>query len=311
MSGELRPLPGLVASASKKSPRIFIFFLVFSILGFGLVDRSPWRGTDLLGVALIKNCIDAFHGFSTSCIVPNLYGSVIATDGPLFTWIASSLIIVIEFLLINILNQNFNFELMDDFGRVIQSFFALLGLTVLWLATKKLALRRESKPNDPLGIGPTSDKFSSNIADCSVLVTISCLGLIMPWHELGKTGLNFMLNSTVFFAFVIAPESPKKAGVLFGIASSLLMLCSGIGSFIAVCLAGFVIFFSCYPWTLVQKIFLTRSIVFSLITFCPVVFFVVNYESENLLQTWWQGQLVLEKPQPLHLIKTWLWTWAA
>ena len=58
------------------------------------------------------------------------------------------------------------------------------------------------------------------------------------------------------FAIVIAPETPRKAGVLFGISSSLLMLCSGVGSFIAVYFAGFVIFFTCYPWTLVKKIFL-------------------------------------------------------
>ena len=309
MSGELRPLPGLVASASKKSPRIFIIFLVFSILGFGLIDRSPWRGTDLYGVALVKNCIDAFHGFSTSCIVPNLYGSVITSDGPLFTWIASFIVLVCEFLYTKVLNLNFSFTFIDDLGRIIQSFFALFGLTILWLATKNLALKRESKPNDPLGIGPTSDKFSSNIADCSVLVTISCLGLIMPWHELGKTGLNFMLHSLVFFAIVIAPETPRKAGVLFGISSSLLMLCSGVGSFIAVYFAGFVIFFTCYPWTLVRKIFLLHSIALSIIIFFSMTFLDVNYRSENLIQIWWQNQLTLDKPQPLFLIKTWLWTW--
>ena len=274
-----------------------------------MIDRGPWRGTDLYGVALIKNCIDAFQGFSASCIVPNLYGSVIANDGPLFTWIASAFIVFFKFIFSNLLSLNFSLEIIDDVGRVIQGFFALSGLTILWLATKKLALRRESKPIDPLGIGPTSEKFSSNIADCSVLITISCLGLIMPWHELGKTGLNFMLNATIFFAIVTAPETPKKAGALFGISSSLLMLCSGVGSFLAVCLAGFVIFFTCNPWTLVKKIFLAFAVLFSVITFFPVVFFIFTHSSENLLQTWWQNQLTLDKPQPLYLIKTWLWTW--
>jgi len=66
LSGEIRPLPGLVASASKKSPRLFIIFIIISILGFGLVDRGPWRGADLYGVALVKNCIDAYHNFSSS-----------------------------------------------------------------------------------------------------------------------------------------------------------------------------------------------------------------------------------------------------
>ena len=87
------------------------------------------------------------------------------------------------------------------------------------------------------------------------------------------------------------------------------MLCSGVGSFLAVCLAGFVIFFTCNPWTLVKKIFLAFAVLFSVITFFPVVFFIFTHSSENLLQTWWQNQLTLDKPQPLYLIKTWLWTW--
>jgi hypothetical protein len=298
-----------VASASKKSPRPFIFFLIFSILCFGLIDRGPWRGSDLYGMALIKNCVDSFHGFSSSCIVPNLYGSVIASDGPLFTWIASFLIILFGSLFENITNFEFNLNYMDDLGRVIQSFFVISGLSILWFATKKLAMRRESKPNDPLGIGPTSEKFSSNIADCSVLITISCLGLIMPWHELGKTGLNFMLHAAALYAIVIAPETPKKGGILFGVNASLLLLCSGTGSFTAIYFASLVIFSITYPWTLVKKSFLSHSLISSTIILTPLIFFVLSDESEKLFKVWWQSQLTLDKIQPLFLIKTWLWTW--
>ena len=309
MSGELRPPPGLVASASKKSPRLFILFLVTSILGFGLIDRGPWRGGDLYGMALIKNCVDAFNGISTSCIVPNLYGSVLANDGPLFTWIASSLIIITDLYFQNVFNHRFDINYMDDLGRVIQSFFVLLGLIILWFGAKKLAMRKESKPNDPLGIGPTSEKFSSNIADCCVLITISCLGLIMPLHELGKTGLNFMLHAAIFWAIVIAPEMPKRAGTVFGITSSLLFLCSGIGPFFSVNLAIFIICFNCYPWTLVKKTFILRSLLSCLIIISPIILYILDKESDKLVHSWWELQFIIDKARPLFLIKTWLWTW--
>lgn len=185
----------------------------------------------------------------------------------------------------------------------------MTGLVVLWFATKTLALRRESKPNDPLGIGPCSEKFSSNIADCCILLTLSCLGLIMPWHELGKTGLNFMLQATAFYAVVIAPEKPKKAGAIFGATASLLLLCSGVGSFLAIYLAIFIICFRSYPWILVGKTFLKYSLLFSVVIVSPLIFSKFSEESLRLLNLWWGHQMSFGKIEPLFLLKTWLWTW--
>ncbi|OUW02285.1 MAG: hypothetical protein CBD16_04380 [Betaproteobacteria bacterium TMED156] len=302
-------MPGLVASASKNTPRLFIILIIFSILGFGLFDRSPWRGTDLFGTALIKSCVDAYYLSSLSCIVPNFYGSIFASEGPLFTWSISFLILSINFLLKVSQLEPISINYFDDLARIIQSFYILIGLSILWIGTKTLALRRESKPIDPLGIGPTSEKFSSNIADCSVLITISCLGLIMPWHEVGKTGLNFLLFSTIFYSLSIAPEKPKKAGAIFGVTSLAVLFSSGIGVFIFTYLASLIICFRTYPWYLVGKTFHSYSLFFLLLGSLPFFFIEFKAESISLIKIWVEYQTSQEKFQPFFLIKTWLWTW--
>ncbi len=309
MSGEVRALPGLAASSSKNSPRLFIIILIFSILCFGIFGRDPWRGSDIYGTALIKNCLDALSGYSTSCITPNLYGSVILSEGPLFTWISSIIIHYCDFLLQYFFDLSLSLKFYDDVGRATQIFFVFSGLSILWTATKKLAKRRESKPNDPLGIGPTSEKFSSNIADCSVLLTISCLGLVTPWHEVGKTGLNLFLYSSLFYSLCIAPEQPKKAGSLFGLLSILILLSAGIGALIALIIANLIIFSKTYPWYLVRKTFHRNCFFFSTI---PIFFILLlNYKIgiDDNLKVWIDGQISRSEFQPFFIIKTWLWTW--
>ena len=83
----------------------------------------------------------------------------------------------------------------DDFGRVLQITFVLLALIVLWRGTKILAIRRESRPADPLGIGPDASTFGNNIGACAVLLAMSCLGVVTRWHEVGSEGLSFFLQN--------------------------------------------------------------------------------------------------------------------
>ena len=42
-------------------------------------------------------------------------------------------------------------------------------INFLWLGTKILGLRRESRPSDPLGIGPDASTFGNNLGTCAVL----------------------------------------------------------------------------------------------------------------------------------------------
>tara|TARA_B100000902_G_C26997001_1_gene757938 strand:+ start:536 stop:775 length:240 start_codon:yes stop_codon:yes gene_type:complete len=67
LAGEGRQPSGLVASSAERVPKIFLLFIIISILGFGLINRDPWRGPDLFGSAIINLCIDAFSKGNHTC----------------------------------------------------------------------------------------------------------------------------------------------------------------------------------------------------------------------------------------------------
>ena len=81
-------------------------------------------------------------------------------------------------LILLIFGDSLPLEYIDDFGRILQVLCVLVALIFLWLGTKILGLRRESRPSDPLGIGPDASTFGNNLGTCAVLLTLSCLGLV-------------------------------------------------------------------------------------------------------------------------------------
>jgi len=48
------PLPGLAASAANRIPRWLLMLIVLLYVGHGLFYRDPWRGDDMLGLALAR-----------------------------------------------------------------------------------------------------------------------------------------------------------------------------------------------------------------------------------------------------------------
>ena len=167
--------PGLVASAAKLVPVTFLLVITVGILAFGIVDRDPWSGPDTTGTALINSCLTAFKQNSPqACFFPNLYGVKLENEAPLFFFVSAYIISGAERAYSLTFGESLPLEHIDDIGRILQVLCILVALILLWLGTKILGLRRESRPSDPLGIGPDASTFGNNLGTCAVLLTLSC-----------------------------------------------------------------------------------------------------------------------------------------
>ena len=274
-----------------------------------MIDRVPWKGPDLYGVATIKSCYESILFGEFPCVIPILSNSVFGDEGPLFSWIVSYSAFFYNISLVNFTGKEITIDFLDDFARVFQIIFVIFGLFFLWGGTKILALRRESRPVDPLGIGPNAQKFSINIATCTTLLALSCLGLVMQWHEVGSTGLSFFFQSICFFALCETPEKPGKSGKLFAFGSFGLLLTSDFSIFFSFWLASIVICLTSYPWNLVKKKFIITTHVFLILFFFFSYIALFNENTYLMYASWIENQFLISKFQPWHLIKTWLWTW--
>ena len=301
--------PGLVASAAKMVPFTFLSIIIVGILAFGIVDRGPWTGPDTTGTALIKFCLSAFKQNSPlACFFPNLYGVKLENEAPLFFFISAYIISAAEQAYLLIFGDSLPLEYIDDFGRILQVLCVLVALIFLWLGTKILGLRRESRPSDPLGIGPDASTFGNNLGTCAVLLTLSCLGLVSQWHEVGSEGFSFLFQAVCFFAMCQSPEKPKESAVIFSVGLVGLFFGTSLHVALSILLAAIFIFSFVYPWTLVKKKFLRLTFYFLTSTILFVVLVYQSDESQNFY-LWINGQLELFELRPFYVIKNWLWTW--
>ena len=301
--------PGLVASAAKMVPFTFLSIIIVGILAFGIVDRGPWTGPDTTGTALIKFCLSTFKQNSPlACFFPNIYGVKLEQEAPLFFFISAYIISAAEQAYSLIFGDSLPLEYVDDFGRILQVLCILVSLIFLWRGTKILGLRRESRPYDPLGIGPDASTFGNNLGTCAVLLTLSCLGLVSQWHEVGSEGFSFLFQAICFFAMCQSPERPKESAVIFSVGLVALFFGTSVHVSLSILLAAIFIFSFIYPWTLVKKSFLRSTFYFVISTTLLMVLIYKSDESQNFY-VWINGQLDLFELRPFYVVKNWLWTW--
>ena len=301
--------PGLVASAAKMVPFTFLLVIIVGILAFGIVDRAPWSGPDTIGTALMNVCLTALKQNSPlACFFPNLYGVKLENEAPLFFFVSAYIISGAEQAYSLIFGDSLPLAYIDDIGRILQLLCILVALIFLWLGTKILGLRRESRPSDPLGIGPDASTFGNNLGTCAVLLTLSCLGLVSQWHEVDSEGFSFLFQAVCFFAMCQSPEKPKESAVIFSVGLVGLFFGTSLHVALSILLAAIFIFSFVYPWTLVKKSFLWST--FYLLT-STILFVALIYPGDDTqnFYLWINGQLKLFELRPFYVIKNWLWTW--
>ena len=252
------PLPGLAASAASRLPRWALIALVLLYVGHGLVHRDPWRGDDVMGIALARSVIEAiWSGDIGALFMPYLQGFAVNGPGPL--WAAISALFMLPVYLWSALQQTpLAIGLLDDLARIPLGISLLIGLTAIWKATDRFARRREAQPVDPLGVGPKSQDFGKTLADCALLLTTATLGVIYPWHQAGTASVSFMLLALLLWSFATAPETPKRAGRQSGIILAAGLLTHGLGLATTIVLAMVLVFSFVGPYQLVAREFYRR-----------------------------------------------------
>lgn len=310
--GESRPLPGLAASSATPFPK-FLFVWLAVLMGLsGLWLHSPWQGPDIEAIAMVRSHLQA-GGLADSgwLSVPSLGTWIISDQGPLFVWLAAGLA-----RLIGVLAEPLGLRAWLEptlqvtlAARLTQLSLVLIGLWALWRATYRLARRREARPFDPLGIGPTGPEFARTVADCAVLFALGTLGALARWHEAGSATSSFALQALLLWALAMAPERPRRSGVGIGLSLTGLLLSDGMAGLAAAGL-GVILAGAALPaWRMTVRDWASwTSLVLAMGLACWVLVAAVLQESAGLSQ-WWQGQWSLDGPSLIHGPKTWAWTW--
>jgi hypothetical protein len=255
------PLPGLAASAASRLPLWLLVGLALAYMGHGLFGRGPWRGDDLIGIALARSTAEAlFLGDWRALLLPQMEGLSWNANGPLWSAILGAFALPIV-TWAAWMGQALPAAVIDDAARLASGLCMLLGLVALWRATDRFARRREAQPLDPLGVGPNSRDFGRTLADCAILLCVATLGVIHPWHQAGPAAMGFLLLALLLWSLATAPETPRRAGHQCGWIGAASLLAIGPGHLIAVMASLILILTLVKPYRMVAREFTSRCLI--------------------------------------------------
>lgn len=286
-AGATAPLPGLAASAANRIPRWLLILIALLYIVHGLFHRDPWRGDDMLGLALARTSAEALlRGDFSVLLLPQLADLAWNQQGPL--WTAVLAIFMLPIYAWSTLQQTpLPLHLLDDVARIPLGIALALGLAAIWKATDRFARRREAQPVDPLGLGPRSSEFGKTLGDCALLLTIAALGVVYPWHQLGTATVSLLLQGLLLWALATAPETPRRAAHQTALIITASLLTQGIGLALMQVIAILLVFAWIKPYRLAARDFLPRWLV---ILSGLILFWILaslSLHSDQRLAAWW------------------------
>lgn len=254
------PLPGLAASAANRIPRWLLILIVLLYIGHGLFYRDPWRGDDMLGLALARSTAEGLlRGDFSLLLLPQLGDLAWNQQGPLWTALLAIFMLPAYFWAASTASP-IPIHLLDDLARIPVAVAMALGLAAVWKATDRFARRREAQPVDPLGLGPRASAFGKTLGDCALLLTIAALGLVYPLHQLGTAAIELLLQALLLWALATAPETPKRAGFQAGSIVAASLLTQGVGLAITQLISVACVLLWAQPLRRISKEFLARMV---------------------------------------------------
>ena len=285
------PLPGLAASAASRLPLWLLIILALAYIGHGLFGRGPWRGDDLIGIALARSTAEAlFVGEWRALLLPQMEGLHWTASGPL--WSAVLGVFALPVLVWAAwLGQTLPIGVVDDAARLASGMFVLLGLMALWRATDRFARRREAQPLDPLGVGPNSRDFGRTLGDCAILLCVATLGVIHPWHQAGPAAMGFFLQGLLLWSLATAPETPRRAGRQCGLICAAALLAMGPGHLLAITASLILIVMLVKPYRMVAREFMSRFMPVTLLIIAVWMSIAAWAYSPDHVATWWSDQM--------------------
>jgi hypothetical protein len=252
------PLPGLAASAANRIPRWLLILIVLLYIGHGLFYRDPWRGDDMLGLALARTTAEGLmRGDFSLLLLPQLGDLAWNQQGPLWTAVLGIFMLPAYFWAAMTASP-VPIHLLDDLARIPVALAMALGFVAIWKAADRFARRREAQPVDPLGLGPQASAFGKTLGDCALLLTIAALGLVYPLHQLGTTSIEILLQALLLWALATAAETPKRSGIQVALIVVASLLTHGIGLALTQIIAVACVLLWVQPFQRIRRAFMFR-----------------------------------------------------
>lgn len=195
-----------------KLPRWALLLLCALYVFPGLIGREPWRTGDAPGFGAALTMLRGHWG---DWLVPNVAGQVLTDDGPL----AYALLAGISKVLVMVFGQAALYAPWPHWAAMMTAALGLLMmLGAFWYAAYALASRPGLQPLDPFGAAASRIDFARAIADTALLVLIATLGLLVRMHEIGSISALVSWVSLYLWAVALSLESPRRGGVMAGLA---------------------------------------------------------------------------------------------
>jgi len=195
----------LTEAAAGKLPRwaLAAMLLVYALPG--LFGRDPWRADDATGFGVM---LTMARGSLVDWWIPNVFGSPVSGDGPLFYWIGAGFIHVLGALVTA-----------DEAARFATLTVVAGGAAALWYGVYLLGRRPDAQPQAlAFGGQPVPQAFGCAVADGALLLTLATLGLLVRAHESSAPIAGFATASLALFGLARSLDRPLAGALSFGAA---------------------------------------------------------------------------------------------
>jgi 4-amino-4-deoxy-L-arabinose transferase-like glycosyltransferase len=291
----------VIASEARKLPRLALLLLCMAYVIPGFINRDPWRHDDAASFGVTLSML---RGNWQDWLLPNVSGSSFIEEGPLYFWISAIAIRAIPFL-----DSHFTMRLLGAL---------LLGATLVcvWYATYNIANRPEAQPADPFGLSANRKDFGRTVADIAVLAMISSFAMIVRAHETTTEVFQLLLVGLFLLGSSYALLSPRRGGVIAGMAIGGSLLAKGPVIAAALLVSLVLLPLTIRHYRLVAQRFLTYALITAVAfsSIWPLLLWLTDAPgAANHLQSWIQASAPsLKNPteifsSALYLLKSFSW----
>jgi 4-amino-4-deoxy-L-arabinose transferase-like glycosyltransferase len=198
-----RPTPSrLSAEAAARLPRLVLLALLAAFALPGVFGHDLWPED----AAAFGRMWTMAHGTALDWWLPNVAGLPTPQDGPLPFWLGAGAIRTLG----PWLGEPAAARL------TVLLWFPLAALSI-WGATRRLAAGERAQPIAPaFGREPDAADYARLLADISVLIFVSTLGILLTLHVVSADTVSIAVVATALYGLAIEPQRPVLGPALAG-----------------------------------------------------------------------------------------------
>ena len=228
----MRPVVRLSASATRALPRSALLALCVIYAASGLFGRDPWKNEDAIGFGVMWTMV---NGGIHDWLLPNLFGKVITTSGPLVYWLGAWAIRLLD-----------GWVDPSDASRVVTGMFFTCTCAFVWYGSYLLGRRAEVQPfKFVFGGEPEPRDYGRTLADGALLILLASFGLAERGHETTPEVGQLACVAMVVYGLIRSIDKPIQGSLWWGVALGLASLCADPVMSITLMLAVLVAVFYC------------------------------------------------------------------